>query len=132
MDPLKLLNMGWPHYEGETLTERFRNNTNGEALLDAFVKRWEKADKIDLDSLIRFGSHKDVPTVMLVDAVQQSLLEKLGRTATTQQKVLLHVRVQRSLGLFPHWLWAQKIWIDQEGKVTTRLNAHKLLSEFLK
>lgn len=132
MDPLKLLDVGWPRYEGETLHTRLGNSVNGTKVLEAFVKRWEKEDKIDLDSLIRFGSHKDIPTVTLVAPAQESLLEKVGRKATDKQRVLLHVRVQRSLGLFPHWLWAQKIFIDEEGNVTTRLNADKLLTEFLK
>lgn len=132
MDALKLLDMGWPAYERETLRMRVGKSVNGTKVLEAFVKRWEKEDKIDLDSLIRFGSHKDIPTVTLVAAAQESLRQKVGRKATDKQRVLLHVRVQRSLGLFPHWVWAQKIWIDQDGNVTTRLNEFKLLTEFLK
>lgn len=132
MDPLKLLHMGWPRYPGETLTERFRNNTNGERLLDAFVKRWAGEDKIDLDSLIRFGSHKDVPTLTLSESAQASLQTLLLRKAADSDKTLIWVRVQRSLSLFPHWVWAQKVWFDESGKASTRLNAQKMLDEFLK
>lgn len=132
MDPLKLLDMGFPAYEGETLRKRVGNSVNGTKVLEAFTKRWEKEDKIDLDSLIRFGSHRDIPTVTLVQAAQVSLAQKVGRKATDKERALLYVRCQRSLGLFPHWLWAQKIFIDEEGSVTTRLNEFKLLTEFLK